>query len=69
MPRGKPTSTTERLLNEKMKILADFCIVTSQNKSQVYNYLSNCIIEEPTKNPQKILDRAARSLIMGRVKI
>ena len=69
MPRGKPTSTTDRLLNEKMKILADFCIVTSQNQHLVYNYLRSCIIEEPTKNPQKILDRAARSLIMGKVKI
>ena len=69
MPRGKPTSTTDRLLNEKMKILADFCIVTSQNQHLVYNYLRNCIMAEPTKNPQKILDRAARSLIMGSVKI
>jgi len=61
--------SVEQMLSDKIKILIELCIVTEQNKEAVYAYLAGAVAAAPTKNPRTVLDRAARSLILNKVKI
>lgn len=65
----KKTSAKETMVNNKIKILRDFCIVNEKNKQQVEMYLVSALSQNPHRNPQTVLDRAARSLILGKITI
>ena len=69
MARKPYVPSVEQMLNDKMKVLTELCVVTEHNKEAVYTYLAGSVAAEPTKNPRTTLDRAARSLILNKVKI
>ena len=65
----KKASPKEVMVRDKLNILRDFCIVNEKNKQQVETYLVSALSQNPHKNPQTVLDRAARSLILGKITI
>lgn len=65
----KKASAKEVMVRNKLQILRDFCIVNEKNKQQVEMYLVSALPQNPHRNPQTVLDRAARSLILGKITI
>lgn len=57
------------MLNDKMKVLGELCLVRDDNKGEVYRYLAGEIANHPGKDTRSVLDRAARELITGRIVI
>ena len=51
------------LVNEKLHILQDFGVVNSKNYGEIRNDLLKAIKQNPDRDPQVVLDRAARPII------
>lgn len=69
MSKKKKPPSIDLMLQDKMKVLRELCIVNDTNKTEVRRYLMSEIAANPYKNPRFAMDRAARRLIMGTITI
>ena len=59
------TEFDKALVNEKMEVLSQLCLVTVDNRRRIKNRLKDGIKLHPNQNPQVVLDQIARSIIFG----
>ncbi len=55
--------TEKRIVEEKLQILRDFCIVDHNNEDQIRSMLICAIHEHPNISPITMVDRIAKRLI------
>ena len=64
---NKYRGSLKTLVNHKMKVLREFYVVDDSNEKEIKKYLKDYLdrmmIECPNRDPQVILDQAARPLI------
>lgn len=59
--------STKQVINEKIRVLRDFCIVDDKNENSVRNKLLAEINNNPDKDPDIIADRIARRMISDKL--
>ena len=63
----KYRGSLKTLINHKMKVLREFCVVDDDNEKEIKKYLQDYLeltmMTCPNRDPQVILDQAARPLI------
>lgn len=57
------TRTRDRAIDEKLRVLRDFCIVNRDNEEEYRKVLLNAILKEPDTHFDIVLDRVARKMI------
>lgn len=62
-----PKRTVDQAVQEKIKVLEDFCIVDFRNREEVEQKLYDAVSAEPNSNFDLVLDRVAHSMIMNRL--
>ena len=55
--------TVEDIINEKIKVLSDFCIVNAKNEESIRNMLIIAVRDNPHREPTVVIDSIAKSLI------
>lgn len=60
-------SPHKKLVEEKLKVLRDFLIVTDENKKTIKDILIEAIKDHPDSDPAFILDKVTKQLIKGRI--
>ena len=58
---NKPS--VKRAVDEKMRVLREFCVVNDKNAEQIRQKLLNAIVSESDHDYEMVLDRHARKLI------
>ena len=59
--------STKLVINEKIRVLRDFCIVDDSNEIAIRNRLLAEINSNPDKDPDIIADRIARRMISDKL--
>ena len=60
--------TVKNAINEKMKVLREFCIVDKKNEAEVRAKLEAAIEAEPNSDYEMVLDRVAHKMIAEKLK-
>ena len=60
----KTTLSSERLIDDKMRVLRDFYVVNDANRFWIRERLEKAVAANPNSDPAFTLDRIARELIM-----
>ena len=56
--------TVDSIINEKIKVLKDFCVVNVRNEESIRNKFIIAIRDNPNRDPNVIVDAIAKSLIV-----
>lgn len=62
----KHAGTIDAIVDDKMKVLRELCVVDNKNDDSVRAKLVAAIRDNPTMDMQRIVDRVARKLIYER---
>ena len=57
------TRTAKKAIEEKLKVLREFCIVDIRNEAMIRERLEKAIADKPDLNFDLVLDREARRMI------
>lgn len=57
------TKSEKRIVNEKLQVLRDFCIVDNRNEDEFRRMFISAIHENPQNSPEAVVDRLAKKLI------
>lgn len=65
----KPVRTMETIIDEKVDILRDFCVINNDEEEKQIRYdLSYAIRSEPYSNAGSVADRFTKTLISKKLK-